>query len=172
MTRAMFVTTLARLDGANVNNNAATDFSDVPKGTWYTGSVSWAAKNHLVNGTSTTTFSPDAPVTREDMIVMIIRYTDFLKITLPESKAIDTFTDQGQISTYAESSVNNAVKANLVVGFADGRFGPKATSTRAQVATVISRAKSLIDIASSPNPSKLIDAASAKSIALQHAGLT
>ena len=166
MTRAMFVTALARLDSAVINDNTSSAFVDVPVGTWYSGSVVWAAEKSLVNGTSATTFSPDAPITREDMVVMIVRYTDSKNATLQQTKVGSSFSDHNQISSYALSSVDSAVKANLVTGLADGRFAPKSTSTRAQVATMMSRINSVV---SSPN---LIGAAQAKSIALAHAGLT
>lgn len=65
ITRAMFVTILARYAKAETDNNAETAFADVPAGQYYTGAVAWAAANGIVNGTSAVTFAPNDPVTRE-----------------------------------------------------------------------------------------------------------
>lgn len=64
ITRAMFVTILARYAKAETDNNAETAFADVPAGQYYTGAVAWAAANGIVNGTSAVTFAPNDPVTR------------------------------------------------------------------------------------------------------------
>ena len=48
MTRAMFVTVLARLSGDTLTEK--TSFSDVPAGQWYSAAVSWAAENGIVLG--------------------------------------------------------------------------------------------------------------------------
>ena len=60
MTRAMFVTTLARMDGAELDPEAHTAFADVREGSYYEGAVAWAVEAGIVKGTSATTFSPAA----------------------------------------------------------------------------------------------------------------
>ena len=64
MTRAMLVTVLYRLDGKPTVSGRS-GFSDVQIGSYYEDAVTWAANNGIVNGTSTSTFSPNANVTRE-----------------------------------------------------------------------------------------------------------
>ncbi|MCD8017583.1 MAG: S-layer homology domain-containing protein, partial [Oscillospiraceae bacterium] len=76
MTRAMFVVVLSRVAGAEVDNTAST-FSDVPAGQWYTGAVAWAVEAGITTGTSSTTFSPDTAVTRQDMCVFMDRFVDW-----------------------------------------------------------------------------------------------
>ena len=49
MTRAMFVTVLARMDGAKLDNSAKPIFDDVPTGKWYTGAIVWATRSSLVD---------------------------------------------------------------------------------------------------------------------------
>ena len=39
MDLAMFVTVLSRMAGVSVDDNAPSDFTDVPSGKWYTGAV-------------------------------------------------------------------------------------------------------------------------------------
>ena len=135
--RAMFVTVLARLDGAKVNNKATTKFTDVPKGQWYTGSVKWASDNGIVNGATATTFAPETAISREQMCAMIVRYANYKDITLKKSVAGATFADDGDISSYAKSAVYACQRAGIVNGVTTTRFDPAATATRAQAAKIL-----------------------------------
>ena len=76
MTRAMFVVVMARMDGAEVNNDVSS-FSDVPVGTWYTGAVTWATENDLVLGVGNNQFDPNGAITREQMCVLMDRFVDY-----------------------------------------------------------------------------------------------
>lgn len=67
VTRAQFVKMLAGVMGADLSNYAGTKFSDVSDGSWAAPYIAWAAENGIVNGTGETTFSPDAPITREQI---------------------------------------------------------------------------------------------------------
>ena len=49
------------------------DFSDVKTTDWYFDSVSYAARNNMVNGTSSTTFSPQGTITRGQFITVLGR---------------------------------------------------------------------------------------------------
>lgn len=74
-TRAQFITMLYRLAGSpnvSVNNS----FSDVPSNSWYSKAVSWAVSTGITNGTSSTTFSPNNSVTREQAIIFMYRFNN------------------------------------------------------------------------------------------------
>ena len=49
------------------------DFTDVPTNAWYAGSVVWAMEQGITSDTSDTTFSPDAPCTRAQMVTFLCR---------------------------------------------------------------------------------------------------
>ena len=53
--------------------NASTGFTDVPAGAFYAAPVAWAVENGITNGTSTATFSPDAPCTRAEIVTFLYR---------------------------------------------------------------------------------------------------
>ena len=72
MSRAMFVTVLARYAGVKVNDSQSA-FTDVPTGTWYTGAVNWAAQKKIVEGRGNGIFDPNASVTREEMCTILDR---------------------------------------------------------------------------------------------------
>lgn len=82
MTRAMFVTVLARLSGDTLTEQ--TSFSDVPAGQWYSAAVSWAAENGIVLGYPDGTFAPDKAVSREDAMTLLVRFAGWKALTLPE----------------------------------------------------------------------------------------
>ena len=48
--------------------------TDVPDGQYYSEPVQWAWTNTITNGTSATTFSPGAPITRAEMITFLFRF--------------------------------------------------------------------------------------------------
>ena len=73
MTRAMFVTALANLEGVTADNSK-TAFTDVPAGKWYTGAAKWAVDNKILSGYSDGTFRPNAKITREEMCVIMSNY--------------------------------------------------------------------------------------------------
>ena len=73
VTRAQFVKMLALLQSADVSAYASGPFTDVPGDAWYARYVNWAAANAIVNGTSETTFDPNAAISRQDMAVMLYR---------------------------------------------------------------------------------------------------
>jgi len=143
MDRGMFVTVLGRFAekmGAEVKGNAS--FEDVSQTAYYAPYVAWAADQGIVKGTSETTFSPADPVTREQMCALFIRLLDYAKYEIPSPEGVADFTDQAEISDYAQSNVMSATTLGLIKGMetTDGMvFRPRESATRAQVATVFLR---------------------------------
>ena len=143
LTRAMFATILARYDGATVDNSKATAFSDVAVNQWYTGSIAWANEKGIVNGTGSGKFSPEANITRQDLCVMVERYITYVESTTDKVHVTPgvakTFTDEGQIASYAKSAMDKAVIHGLIFGYPDGSVRPTQNITRAECAAIISR---------------------------------
>ena len=143
LTRAMFATILARYDGATVDNSKATAFSDVAVNQWYTGSIAWANEKGIVKGTGSGKFSPEANITRQDLCVMVERYITYVESTTDKVHVTPgvakTFTDEGQIASYAKSAMDKAVIHGLIFGYPDGSVRPTQNITRAECAAIISR---------------------------------
>ena len=137
MTRAMLVTVLYRLEGQPAVNGRS-GFSDVQYNGYYEDAVTWAADNGIVNGTSTTTFSPNANVTREQMAAILYRYAQYKKYNTAASSGLNGFTDHASVSGYAAASLEWAVAEKLVNGSA-GKLMPTGNATRAQVAAILHR---------------------------------
>ena len=136
VTRAQFVTMLAGLAKADVSKYPATSFRDVPEGAWYAPYVNWALANGIVSGTSATTFSPDAKITRQDMAVMLYQYTQRYDVAL-QQQTVTPFMDESSISAYALPAVQALHRAGVISGMPDGSFQPFGTATREQACVVL-----------------------------------
>ena len=136
VTRAQFVKMLALLQSADVSAYASGPFTDVPGDAWYARYVNWAAANAIVNGTSETTFDPNAAISRQDMAVMLYRYAQQYGIALPEQTAAP-FTDEGSVAAYALPAVQALHRAGVINGMPDGSFRPYDTATREQACAVL-----------------------------------
>ena len=71
-TRAHVVTFLWRAEG-QPQASGANPFTDVASGQYYTDAVLWAVSKNITQGTSATTFSPDNPCTRAQIVTFLYR---------------------------------------------------------------------------------------------------
>ena len=137
MTRAMLVTVLYRLEGQPAVNGRS-GFSDVQYNGYYEDAVTWAADNGIVNGTSTSTFSPNVNVTREQMAAILYRYAQYKKYNTAASSSLNSFSDHTSVSGYAVASLQWSVAEKLVNG-SNGKLMPTGNASRAQVAAILHR---------------------------------
>ena len=137
MTRAMLVTVLYRLEGEPTVTGRSS-FTDVRSGAYYEKAVIWAAANGIFTGTDSTSFSPDAKVTREQLAAILYRYAQYRKLDTDASAKLNSFTDADSVSAYASEALGWAVSESLING-ASGKLMPKGDATRAQVAAILHR---------------------------------
>lgn len=141
VTRGMVVTVLYRLNGSHKVRTKST-FKDVPRDSWFTEAVDWASFHGVVNGTSETTFSPNADISREALATMIYRYavTTGVKEYEPgNSDAAKRFNDWGKVSSWAKTAMEWAISVGLINGMTETTVEPKKTSTREQFAAILQR---------------------------------
>ena len=105
----------------NQNGSQATvgSFKDVPQNSWFAGAVQYVTSNSLMNGTSTTAFSPSATMSRGMLMTVLARYAG-------ES------TEGGTV--WYEKGMNWAKNK----GVSDGS-APNANITREQLAAMLYR---------------------------------
>ena len=141
LTRAQFVTMLWRLAGEpGTNGDELREFSDVGSGGYYAAAVQWAAANGIAEGTSKTEFSPDAPITREQLAAMLFRYAMYDGLTaVALSENLISFPDEQQLSDWAIPAMQWAVGSGIINGTPEGKLAPQSTATRAQAAAMIGR---------------------------------
>ena len=108
-------------------------FVDVSSGAYYYDAVLWAVENGITEGTSATTFSPNAPCTRAQMVTFLWRAAG-----CPEPKGISGFEDVAA-DTYYAKAVAWAVENGITEGVGENKFAPDAVCTRAQMAAFLCR---------------------------------
>ena len=112
-------------------------FTDVAPGAWYYDAVHWAYRTGLVSGTSPTTFTPNAAITRQDFTVILYAQAGRPAMI---GTALAAFPDAGRVAGYAYAALTWAVEQGLVsgVGADDGvRLTPRGYASRAQVAAIL-----------------------------------
>ena len=139
MTRGMVVTVLGRLAGIDVTHYGGTSFDDVNTTQYYAPYVKWASEKGIVSGTGDNKFAPNTNISRQDLAVILYRYTGIMGIALPETTAAITFNDDANISSYAKEAVSAIQKAGIINGKPDNLFDPKGNATRAEVAAILHR---------------------------------
>ena len=149
-TRAQVVQILYNFAGEPAVTGTA-PFTDLTAD-WYQNAVVWAYQTGVVAGTSATAFSPDLPVTREQIAVMFLEFVDkILDMHIVGAGAnLAAFPDGGQVSDWARDAMADAVALSLISGVQtpDGTFlRPQNSATREQVATILMQFYADIDAA-------------------------
>lgn len=139
MTRGMFVTALGRLAGISPDSYKTRSFTDITANAYYASYAEWAVQNGIVQGTGDGVFSPDEPVTREQMAVMMAGYAGQMGYSIPAPLAEAAFTDNASISAWAAKEVKAMQRAGIIKGKDAGRFAPQEGATRAEVSAVLHR---------------------------------
>ena len=134
-TRAQAVTFLWRAAGSPAAKSAVMPFTDVKAGSYYYDAVLWAVENGITEGTSDTTFSPDATCSRAQIVTFLWRANGS-----PVASGNSDFTDVAADAYYA-AAVTWAEKNGVTGGIGGGLFGSGNNCTRAQIVTFIWRCK-------------------------------
>ena len=121
-------------------------FSDVPADAYYYNAVQWAVRNGITNGTSETTFSPNEPCTRAQVVTFLWRAAGCPTINAGEMPFTDVEED-----SYYETAVLWAVENGITNGTSETTFSPDAACSRAQFATLLWRSQGMPD-ADTANP--------------------
>lgn len=144
MTRAMFVKVLANNTLNFAVPNTLPIFNDVPSG-WAYDAVQWAAYNGIVNGTSESSFSPNGRLTREQMVTMLYNYSVASGIdTYFTGNAHNNFSDYWNVSRYAKHPMAWAINKGIISGTSATKLDPKKATTRAEVATMFYKARTIV----------------------------
>lgn len=132
--RAQIVTFLWRAKGSpSVSYN--NPFNDIYSSDYYYNAVRWAAKNNIASGTSKTTFSPNGSCTRAQAVTFMWRAAGS-----PKVNATNKFRDVST-SDYFYQAVMWALSKGIVNGTSDTTFSPNQSCTRAQIITMLYRAR-------------------------------
>lgn len=106
-------------------------FSDVSQADWYYDAVYYCYENGLFSGTTSTTFSPNAPMTRAMFVTVLYRMAGS-----PYVYGTAAFTDLDSAMYYMDA-VKWASANGIVSGYGEGLFGPDDPITREQMAVIM-----------------------------------
>ena len=132
LSRAQLAQILYNKEGKPLANGGSS-FSDVVADAWYADAISWAAANGIVGGYGGGRFGPNDNITREQLAVMIWRYSGSPAATNKELK----FSDADEAGSYALDALRWAVENGIINGKGGGILDPKGLATRAQVAQML-----------------------------------
>ena len=110
-------------------------FTDVVDDAYYADAVIWAEGEGITSGTTATTFSPNTPCTRAQIVTFLWRSQES-----PAADTLNPFTDVAADAYYA-NAVLWAVENGITKGTSDTTFSPNATCTRAQIVTFLWRSQ-------------------------------
>ncbi len=134
-TRGMAITVLHRMAGSP-NAGTNTSFTDVSSSSYYARAVSWGVKNGIVSGTSSTTFSPESNVTREQFAVMLYNFAKYQGKNVKVTSNLNSYNDGSTVSSWAKTAMQWAVGKKIFTG--DGGYlKPKQNATRAELSKLI-----------------------------------
>ncbi|TVX95000.1 S-layer homology domain-containing protein [Cohnella terricola] len=132
LSRAELAAIVARLiNGGHTTKKA--EYSDVTDHHWANGYIRIVTDNGIFTGFKDGTFHPDAPVSREELAVVMARY-----LKLENSDPINPhFTDvQGR---WSASAIEALYRNGMVNGYVDGTFKPSNSIIRSEAVTLINK---------------------------------
>lgn len=131
-TRAQMMTFLWRAAGSPEPKTTVNPFTDVSESAYYYEAVLWAVENGITSGTSATTFSPDATVTRGQTVTFLWRNAG------SPAASGGSFADVAPDAYYAPA-VAWAAREGITSGTSATTFSPDNACTRAQIMTFLWR---------------------------------
>lgn len=137
-TRGMVATILYRMAGSP-NVAGTSKFKDVAQDQFFYKPVIWAYNVGIINGTSKTLFAPKRNITRQDLAVLLMRFTEYRGGNVSRRANLSKYKDKNDISSYARTAVEWAVGSGIINGVSDTELAPQKTASRAEVATMIMR---------------------------------
>jgi len=137
VTRAEIASMLVRMFGSG-KQGTSEPFSDA-SGHWYSSDVQAAYAEGWIHGYADGTFRPEAGVSRQELFVMLARTLESMGYPVKETGAYLPYSDQGSISAWAQSAVQQLTETNLLAGDPSNRLQPLRTVTRAEAAVLLER---------------------------------
>ena len=135
LTRAMTAQILYSMAGKPAVSEAdrAEPYTDVPQNAWYADAVYWARRSGIVSGVGENQFAPDAPITREQLAVMLYNYAG--RPNVPNLALL--FADREDVSGFADYAVRWSVAQGILGGTPENLLLPQGSATRAEAAQMM-----------------------------------
>ncbi len=137
VTRAEFVTMVNGALQLRDTYTVKLIFKDVNKTDWYYKDIQKASYAKYVNGINSSTFAPEAKITRQEAASMLSRLLP--KAGYEEESSLEKYPDASNISSWAKNSLAVVINKGYMSGYSNGELNPKGTLTRAEAAKIIGK---------------------------------
>ena len=140
ITRGMVVTILHNMEGKPYISGTS-KFPDVQNSKeYYYNAVKWASANNIVSGYSSGKnkgkFGPDDLITREQLAVILWKYSKYKGTYKNVTADYSKFSDSKNISDFAKKGMNWAVGAGVITG-SQGKLLAQGSASRAEAVSMI-----------------------------------
>ena len=136
LTRGMLVTILYNMEG-KPKVTEVNKFPDVQDSKmYYYKAVNWAIKNNIISGYNNGKFGPDDLITREQLAVILWKYSRYKGTYKNKTADYSKFSDSKKISDFAQKGMNWAVGVGVITG-SQGKLLPQGNATRAEAVSMI-----------------------------------
>lgn len=144
MTRAEFITLALKVPSVPTPTFEK-PFDDVEESQWFAKTISEAKSRNLIPDEMVVNncFTPDKPITREEMTAIIVRLWESFRGVLTPVEL--TFTDVASFSAWATDGIAKAVSLGVITGNPDGSFNPQGLATRAEASVIFNRFDKKLD---------------------------
>ncbi|AFH61620.2 S-layer homology domain-containing protein [Paenibacillus caseinilyticus] len=144
VTRAEAAVMLTRSLGIVPTAEEASPFTDVTAEDWFAPAAVAAAASGLIAGYEDGTFRADAPVTRQELAVMLKRAMTYAGASAgvsaeEQERLLAPFVDRAAIAEWASEAVGEQVRLGILQGYEDATFQPNANADRGQLAVMLYR---------------------------------
>ena len=128
-----------------VTSRITAPFNDVAKTDWYYQDVQDIFNYGITQGTTSTTYSPLANITRAQFATMIARAFELTNIDMDGRYSLSDLTGK-----WYANEVQALVDLGIITGYKDGTFGGENKLTRQQSAAMIARMLEYMDVDTAP----------------------
>lgn len=136
-TRAEAAKAIVAAMGLQPDPNGAQSFRDVAADAWYRGYVGALAQSGIANGVAPNRFAPEAPITREQLVVLYMRALG-MEHTSDELSSDAEISDFAEVASWAKPYITFAAQLGFVSGIltedTPPTFQPKTLADRQALA--------------------------------------
>jgi len=137
VTRAMFTTILAKIDGAEGLYYTEMSFKDVRPDRWFSSSIEWAYQKGYAAGLGDGVFGYKENVTREQLVTFFYTYSAKNGVDVSGRADLAKYSDYGKVHDWARDAMSWAVNVGLVTGTSETTLSPRSFATRAELAVIV-----------------------------------
>lgn len=133
--RGMVAFILYKIEGSPAVSGGS-GFVDVTT-QYFANAVKWASQNKIVAGTGNGRFTPNSPVTREQLALMLYNYAKYKEFDVSRTKELIGYQDYSKIHTWGREALSWANGMGFINGVGGNRIDPTGNATRAQLAVIL-----------------------------------